>query len=331
MRVYITNINGMARHSTAQIAQNMVTDIAVELGYRELGIYCYNMQADNPTELSKRLDGIIAGLHHGDVVIFQVPTWNTTAFDEKVMYKLRLFNIKIIIMIHDVVPLMFADSNFYLMERTIDYFNQADVIIAPSQQMIDYLRKYGLTIEKTVIQEMWDHPTQVPMLPASFKKEIHFPGSPERFSFVKNWDYSVPLHLYTTQKIDPLPQVIQESWMQEELLQMQLSKGGFGLIWMDTHDYEYMKLYCPYKLGLFLASGIPVIVPKEMANSDVIIKNKLGIVVDSLQEAVEKVENISEEEYQELVNRVRDFNRLIRHGYFTRKLLTEAVFKALQQ
>ena len=85
MRVYITNINGQSMQSTAQIAQNMVTDIATQLGYRELGIYCYNMNADSEVELSKRLDGIIAGLRHGDVVIFQSPTWNTTAFDEKVM------------------------------------------------------------------------------------------------------------------------------------------------------------------------------------------------------------------------------------------------------
>ncbi|WP_392378228.1 glycosyltransferase, partial [Streptococcus suis] len=97
--------------------------------------------------------------------------WNTTAFDEKVMAKLRAYQIKIVIFIHDVVPLMFA-GNYYLMDRTIAYYNQADVVVAPSQQMIDNLRRHGLTVEKTIVQGMWDHPTNVPQLPAIFKKEI---------------------------------------------------------------------------------------------------------------------------------------------------------------
>ena len=52
MRIYLTNINGMA--GTAQLSQNMVMDIAVEMGCRELGIYAYNMHADTDIELNKR-------------------------------------------------------------------------------------------------------------------------------------------------------------------------------------------------------------------------------------------------------------------------------------
>ena len=148
MRVYITNINGLA--SSAQLAQNMVTDIAVSLGYRELGIYRYDITADSPVELSKRLDGIVAGLRQGDVVIFQTPTWNTTAFDERFMDKLRVYRVKIIIFVHDVVPLMFA-GNYYLMERTIAYYNKADLIVVPSQEMLDKLREQGLTVKKAII------------------------------------------------------------------------------------------------------------------------------------------------------------------------------------
>ena len=329
MRVYITNINGQSMQSTAQIAQNMVTDIATQLGYRELGIYCYNMNADSEAELSKRLDGIIAGLRHGDVVIFQSPTWNTTAFDEKVMYKLRLLNIKIIIMIHDVVPLMFS-GNYYLMERTINYYNQADLVIVPSQAMLERLRQEGLTVEKTIIQRMWDHPSDLPMHEAQFDKVIHFPGSPDRFSFVKSWSHNLPLYLYAHQDIDLVPNVIKQPWMREEQLQMTLSKGGFGLIWMDEHDFDYMTMYCPYKLGMFMAAGIPVVVHKAIANSDIIEKNQLGFVVFSLDEAVNKIEAMTEVEYRQFVEQVRDFNRLVRYGYFTRRLLTEAVFQVLQ-
>ncbi|MBF0775479.1 nucleotide sugar synthetase-like protein [Streptococcus azizii] len=326
MRVYITNINGLA--GTAAMAQNMVTDIAHSLGYRELGIYCYQMAADSPSELSKRLDGIVAGLHQGDVVIFQTPTWNTTAFDEKVMEKLKMYNIKIIIFIHDVVPLMFA-GNFYLMERTISYYNQADLIIAPSQAMVDRLREYGLTVEKTVIQGMWDHPTSITSFPAEFVRTLHFPGDPERFSFVKEWNQEVPLYLYARKAGDLPEQVVYRSYMPDDQLLLELSKGGFGLVWMDDHDKGYQQLYCPHKLGTFLTAGIPVFVQRGIANQEMIEKNRLGFVVDSLEEVVDIIQAMSETEYQQLVAQVRSFNPLLRQGYFTRKLLVNAVFEVL--
>lgn len=328
MRVYITNLNGHAASSTAQFCQNMVTDVAQSLGYREMAIHAYRMDADTPEELSKRLDGIVAGLRYGDVVIFQTPTWNTTAFDEKLMAKLRAYQIKIVIFIHDVVPLMFA-GNYYLMDRTIAYYNQADVIVAPSQQMIDNLKRHGLTVEKTIIQGMWDHPTSIPQLPAVFKKEIHFPGSPERFSFVKSWEYDVQLNLYASQGTQLPDKVKHFPYRPDEQLLIEMSAGGFGLVWMDDHDKEYQTLYCPYKLGAFVAAGIPVIIQRGLANQEIVEKNGLGMIVDTLEEAVERIESMSAEEYQRMVGRVRSFSSLIRQGFFTRKLLTDAVFEAV--
>ncbi|NQN67205.1 sugar transferase [Streptococcus suis] len=323
----MTNLNGHAASSTAQICQNMVTDIATTLGYRELAIHAYRMDADTPEELSKRLDGVIAGLRHGDVVIFQTPTWNTTAFDEKLMAKLRAYQIKIVIFIHDVVPLMFA-GNYYLMDRTIAYYNQADVIVAPSQQMIDNLKRHGLAVAKTIVQGMWDHPTSVPQLQASFKKEIHFPGSPDRFSFVKSWNYDVQLNLYARQEVELPNQVKHFSYRPDEQLLLEMSEGGFGLVWMDDHDKEYQTLYCPYKLGAFVAAGIPVIIQRGIANQEIVENNGLGMIVDSLAEAVDRINSMSVEDYQNMVAKVRSFSPLVRQGFFTRKLLTEAVFKA---
>lgn len=324
MRIYLTNINGMA--GTAQLSQNMVMDIAVEMGCRELGIYAYNMHADTDIELNKRLDGILASLKAEDIVILQLPTWNTTAFDEKLMARIKLFRVKIAVFIHDVVPLMFA-SNFYLMDRVIALYNQADVIIAPSQAMVDKLREQGLTVEKIVIQGMWDNPTQIPMQKAHFKHQIHFPGNPERFPFVRDWQFDVPLHVYGTNENNLPEQVVKEPWHSNEQLMLELSQGGFGLVWMAEHDKDYMKLYCPYKLATFLAAGIPVIVERGIANQEIIEKNKLGLVVDSLEEAVEIIKQMPEKSYQQLVENVRQFNPLVREGYFTRRLLTETIFK----
>lgn len=61
--LYITKMNGGTITDTAQYAQHQTAEIAHQLGYREMGIYHYNADAERDEILSARLDGIIAGLH----------------------------------------------------------------------------------------------------------------------------------------------------------------------------------------------------------------------------------------------------------------------------
>ena len=119
MKLHITNLYGMARESTATIAQNAVQKIASQLGFRELGIYFYHASAETVEERSRRLDGILASVSMGDVVIFQTPTWNGLEFEREFLSKLKLLNVKIIVFVHDVIPLMFK-ANEFLMQ---DYIN----------------------------------------------------------------------------------------------------------------------------------------------------------------------------------------------------------------
>ncbi len=155
------------------------------------------------------------------------------------MAKLRAYQIKIVIFIHDVVPLMFA-GNYYLMDRTIAYYNQADVVVAPSQQMIDNLRRHGLTVEKQlyrecgIIQPMFRSYQQ-------FSKRNPFSRSPDRFSFVKSWEYDVQLNLYARQEVELPANVKHFTYRPDEQLLIEMSEGGFGLVWMDDHDKEYQN------------------------------------------------------------------------------------------
>ncbi|MEI4408048.1 nucleotide sugar synthetase-like protein, partial [Streptococcus agalactiae] len=62
---------------------------------------------------------------------------------------------------------------------------------------------------------------------------------------------------------------------------------------------------------------------------DIIEKNNLGFIIEKIDDISNIVESTTEEEYMEIVSDVRRFNPLVRQGYFTRKLLTDAVFSAL--
>lgn len=53
-----------------------------------------------------------------------------------------------------------------------------------------------------------------------------------------------------------------------------------------------------------------------------------GLAVDNFEQAVELVNNITEEEYHQMREKVAGVSYLLRNGFFTKRLLTEAVFKA---
>lgn len=88
-----------------------------------------------------------------------------------------------------------------------------------------------------------------------------------------------------------------------------------------------MKLNASYKRSAYLAAGLPVIVGSSTTETETIVHQNLGLVVDSPEEAVERVAHMEEGQYRKMVEDVGRFSQLIRNGYFTRKLLIDAVFQ----
>ena len=54
-------------------------------------------------------------------------------------------------------------------------------------------------------------------------------------------------------------------------------------------------------------------------------------MVNSLEEAVNQVEQMTEEQYNQMAQDADFFGNLVRQGYFAKKLLTEAVFNLLYE
>lgn len=341
MKVHITNLYGF--YGLGATSQNAVTAVAKKyLQYNELGIYHYPMKSDSPEMLRTRMDGILAAVGHGDVVIMQSPTWLDFAFDERFMAKLNNYRgLKKIVLLHDVPPLMFEFEPYISsLNRYIQHYNQADLIIVPSQNMADLLISNGLIVKKVVVQRMWDFMVSVDRtIVPPFKKVINLAGNPSegpKLAFARNWKYHTVQLAVTADGGEWArgKNVSFLGWFQDEtILANALRKnGGFGLMWSEYPFWcEYMKRNATYKFSTYLAAGIPVIVPAYISEADTVIRKNLGFAVESLDEAIEKIESMNEEQYRNMVADVGAFSELIRGGYFAKKMLTDAVFEVLQE
>ena len=332
MKIHITNLYNQL--GTQGIAQQKMAKIAKELGFYEMGLYRIHKYTDldeSDRELGARLDGVISSVQPGDIVFVQSPSWNGLRYDRRVVSKLKVYDVKIVIFIHDVIPLAFNSGEENLRD-TIEIYNYADLIVVPSQAMLDLLRKYGLTVPKCMVQEMWDYPVNFELNKPKFEKRIFFTGAPIRFSFVQNWKYSTPMVLYTG--VDFAEEGLNmevRGYQKEAVLLSDLSEGGYGLVWPSDEENEYYQLIQPYKIGSYLAAGIPVILQKGLATEKAIVENGLGFAVESLEEADRLVQSISEEEYNQMVERIAEFNFLVKDGWFAKKMFADAVMMLLNK
>lgn len=331
MKVHITNLYGQSPLSVALMSQNMVADLAKQLNFKEIGIYHFNADGESYENLAIRFDGMNAAVGNGDVVIFQYPSWNGIHFDGSYISRLNIYaNLKKIIFIHDIPPLMFS-SNYYLMERTIEVFNMADAIIVPSEAMLQVLRDHGLTVKKVLIQHVWDHTIEAFINRPAFNRVVNFAGNPARFPFVNSWRYPHALNLYSDAGVsEPDLNVNHQGWkFKEELLVSLNRNGGFGLVWIQGEDSDYYNKNVSYKLSTYIAAGLPVIVPKSLSNATIVEKHGLGMVVDSIEEANDRLAQVTEADYQAMVDKVLAYRELVVNGCFSKKLLIDSVFEVL--
>lgn len=109
-------------------------------------------------------------------------------------------------------------------------------------------------------------------------------------------------------------------------------KGSFGLVW-DGNSAEtcsgnmgnYLRYNNPHKTSLYLAAGLPVIIWREAAMADFIIKHNVGIVVDSLYELENKINNVTDEEYRTMRSNAIEIGRRLRKGCYFQTALDKAL------
>ena len=100
-------------------------------------------------------------------------------------------------------------------------------------------------------------------------------------------------------------------------------EGGFGLVWDgDSAETcsgvfgEYLRYNNSHKASLYLASGFPLVVWKQSALSHFVLENGCGIAVESLHDLKATIDNLSDTNYQDLVENAKCVGKGIRDGHY---------------
>lgn len=107
-------------------------------------------------------------------------------------------------------------------------------------------------------------------------------------------------------------------------------KGDWGLVW-DGDDTstcsgllgEYLQYNSSHKVSLYIVSGKPLIVWSKSALADYLVKNRLAVAVDSLEDIPARLAAVSEEEYRHYVESVNIWKEKLRNGEMLRKVLKQ--------
>lgn len=130
MNVHITNIYGFIYDQNLGKKQNQFADAAHALGFKEMGIFNFDVSTDTENELSKRIDGIISSLQFNDLVFVQLPTGNGEHYDDLLIHKIKAYNTKVCILLHETIEYEYV-------------LNAADLIMPTNNEVHAYLKEHN--------------------------------------------------------------------------------------------------------------------------------------------------------------------------------------------
>lgn len=237
--------------------------------------------------------------------------------------KMKSRNIKLIFLIHDLDSLRGGNA-----EQERKFLKYSDTLIVHNSVMEAYLRKNGYADKEIYPLGLFDY-----LLPGkperrkNDKEDIIIAGNlkKEKVGYIYSLGEigkDVRFHLYgpNYDETVEMENVTYEGQYRPDELPEKL-RGGFGLVWdgdsVDscTGEYgEYLKYNNPHKTSLYLASGIPVIIWKKAALAGTVEENNIGITVDSLREIPEKIQKMTQEEYDNILINVIETGTKLRSG-----------------
>lgn len=326
-------------------ARNDVEAIVKSQGYKAL-----ILSVDNWYEMgtlkaqlykSKVFGEVLDQLKQGDELLIQLPIINHSFFTTHHVKKAQKKGIKVHFIIHDLDALRFMNGQAVPLKHRIrmkiqesGLLGAADGIIAHNPIMKSVLLDKGIDAEKIVSLGIFDYliPNFQEKTGLTKDQPIIVAGNlaQEKAGYLYTLSKAPAYNLYGV-GFDESRALENEtyfgSFLPDEL--PAVLEGGFGLVWDgDSAETcsgvfgEYLRYNNSHKASLYLASGFPLIVWKQSALSHFVLEKDCGIAVESLHDLKETIDNLSETDYQGLVDNAKRVGQEIRDGHYLKTALT---------
>lgn len=320
-------------------ARNDVESIVKSQGFQAL-----ILSVDNWYEMStakaqihkaKAFSHSLNRLNEGDELLIQFPMLHHSFFTTSLVKKARRRGVKIYFIIHDLDALCFKNGQDVPLKHRIllkiqesGLRGSADGIIAHNPIMKSVLVDKGIAADKIVSLDIFDYliPNFQEKTGLTKNQRIIVAGNlaQEKASYLYSLPAEPAYNLYGV-GFDENRALANETYfgpfLPDEL--PAALEGGFGLVWDgDSAETcsgvfgEYLRYNNSHKASLYLASGFPLVVWKQSALSHFVLENGCGIAVESLHDLKATIDNLSDTDYQDLVENTKRVGKGIRDGHY---------------
>ncbi|MBS1947507.1 MAG: hypothetical protein JST47_07040 [Bacteroidetes bacterium] len=271
-------------------------------------------------------------LKKGSVVLVQFPLY---AKMNKMLLRLLHFrrSILTVCLIADINGL--KDGNNELLQNEIKELKRAQYFIAHNQSMKSWLLKH-IPFAKCSLLYFFDFMTTGNNVPKKKSFEIVFAGNLAKSLFLEDLGNiiteSLKFLVYgpgVTKKMKSQKNFFYKGVFPPYGLPQKI-EGSFGLVWDgDCIDDpcgsigHYMQYITHHKVSLYILTGIPVIIYENAGSASLIRKHKIGFTISGLNEIEQKINSISEAEYQQMVNNMKPLAGKISKGEFLKEAIAD--------
>ena len=291
---------------------------------------------------------VLKTLQKGDVLIYQHPMY-IGYLGSRYMDAIQKKGIRIVAVIHDLESLRRgiegemanSEKKNNVMENL--FLKRCDVVICHNPIMKHYLVKKGFSEKNTITLGIFDY-----LIPNGFTErsreksnEVTIAGhraegkSGYIYKMIESiGDSNLKLHLFGVKFNEEkmTEQVQYHGAFSPDEVPNRL-EGAFGVVWDGSeastcagNTGEYLRYNNPHKASLYLASGLPVVVWSQAAVARFVEQHKVGISVASLADLSSAINQLTDEEYHQILENVRRVGKWIREGHY----FNEAMDQALQ-
>lgn len=340
MTYWITQVDDneyVSNRASGIIANQMAADSISQVGFRRLHyprMYASELQEMGEAARKDRLEALLSLVLPGDVVIVQYPMWtNYTQFElEYIDYLKNTRKAKIVALVWDIVSWIHDNrKRDYTVDASLWMLNRYDLVISANEKMAKRLATEGGVKTPMIAMYLSDFVYQGPLQEKKRIDQIYYVATGIDSAMIEEYQSEIPIKFIGPNwNKEKLPNYIQLlGAMNSNDIPSQL-EGGFGLLYYPktgglkgmNHYGEYNN---PMKLSLYLASGLPVITMPNTAHAQWVKDQGLGFVVDSISDIDDLIHNLSDDDYQKMVENIKPWQRAVTSGFFAKEAAIEAI------